>query len=123
MSAENIEAILDDNELLREATATLEVTFQLKDIKTPITVKLFRPVKSDAVYYWQSHLIKTPLQKDAFHGDGRFIARYETFEDALTGAISALTQYYEAAVAENLTPDELWLVANDSTAEDYFKDL
>lgn len=79
-----------------------EFIIRLGNLATLIKIRLGRG-------YLLSHVIKNPLQADAYFPDNRHtVSRPQQLEEAL----SALTAYYVSAVKAGKIPTEDWLEVN-----------
>lgn len=102
-------AVFEQNNEAIECPAELinEFQFNLKGIATKITIKLFKSLDSDKVYFTQSHNIKTPLQASKYKTSRPY---NDNAELALKQALSGLVEYYNDAVNRDHRPSEQWLI-------------
>ena len=87
-----------------------EYQFTLKDISTPITIRLYRVFGAEGIHFTQSHYIHTPVQA------GKYVTSRPWNDDlgaTLRQAVSGITQYYSQAVKESHTPNDSWLIPNE----------
>lgn len=87
-----------------------EYQFTLKDISTPITIRLYRVFGAEGIHFTQSHFIHTPVQA------GKYATSRPWNDDlgaALHQVVSGITQYYNQAVKKGHAPDEAWLIPNE----------
>jgi hypothetical protein len=99
------------NRTLRDVKIFIsEVSFRLGDLTPKIRVRLFRYPGDREIYFEQSHFLKIPDQKIS---DEALLKSDKDEAYALTHAVEALTQSYEAAVAEGREPSDSWLILND----------
>ena len=87
-----------------------EFRFNLRDIPTEITIRLYRPLHSGRIVSRRSHNLNIPQLSSA-------PAKSQAEEPDSEGAalhlsIDELVQQYNAARAQGLTPDPSWLTPN-----------
>ena len=87
-----------------------EVSFRLGNLTPKIRVRLFRYPGDREIYFEQSHFFKIPDQKTSVQA---FLKSDKDEAYALTHAVEALINPYEAAVAEGREPSDSWLILND----------
>jgi hypothetical protein len=96
---------------LRDAKIFLsEVAFRLGALSPKIRVRLFRYPGDREVYFEQSHFVKISDQRTS---DEPLLKSDKDEAYALSHAVAALTQPYEAALAEGREPSDFWLIPND----------
>ena len=78
-------------------------------IPTVVTIELGRHMDSDETKAMVSHAIHTPLQAGPYRTSRPY---WDDPEYALQKTVSALTDWYEQAVAAGHTPSANWLVEN-----------
>jgi hypothetical protein len=108
MSWSREEALTDP--AIREPLIFLsEFRFSLRDIPTEISIRLYRPIHSQAIVMRRSHDIsvrgldpKPPVPCDDESREG----------EVLHAAIDELLSVYNAARAQDLAPDAAWLKPN-----------
>lgn len=86
-----------------------EYRFTVGELWTTISIKLWKRVDDDKVYFTQSHFIKTPSQA------GPYTTSINCGDDegsALHRAVDTIVSYYDSAVREGHAPEEDWLVSN-----------
>ena len=86
-----------------------EFRFNLRDIPTEITMRIYRPLQSSRIIVRRSHNLSIPQ----LAAPGSAIeAEVESEGDALHLAVDQIVEYYNAARAKGLKPDGSWLVPN-----------
>jgi hypothetical protein len=84
-------------------------SFRLSGIATEIRIWLYKREQNGAVWFAQSHWIKTPKQIGPYRTSRPF---NDNEPRALRQAIRGLIQFYEEAVSAGHEPDESWLIEN-----------
>lgn len=104
------DSVLDDDVVTIVHQDDIRGVFEILigDLKTPVTIELWRFFDRDQIKFLVSHAIKTPLQA------GPYRTSYPIADDpeyALHRAVSfGLTQWYREAVDAGHVPNEDWLV-------------
>jgi len=104
------EEALTDPAVRNPMTFLSEFRFQLRDIPTEVSIRLYRPLHSGRILVRRSHNLYIPQIAGAS-------APAETEEPdhegaALHQSIDELVQQYNAARGQGLTPDASWLKPN-----------
>jgi hypothetical protein len=106
-----IESALDHKLLSHKFKFLSEYRFVLGELSPMITIRIYKQADMENYWFQQSHFIKTPTQMGPYQTN----RQYEDSEAyALHRAVHSLTQYYDEAVGQGHTPNDSWLVPNDS---------
>jgi len=90
-----------------------EFRFNLRDIPTEITMRIYRPLQSSRIIVRRSHNLSIPEL-----GAPPAAKESETGSEgeALHGAVDEMVRYYNEARTKGLKPDASWLVPNANFA-------
>ncbi len=86
-----------------------EYEFSLKELSTPIKIRLYKFIGSQKVMFTQSHFINTSVQAGPYDTSRPW---NDDLGSALHQVVSGITEYYKAAITNGHTPDETWLEVN-----------
>ena len=90
-----------------------EFRFNLRDIPTEITMRIYRPLQSSRIIVRRSHNLSIPeLAAPAAAKE----SETDSEGEALHTAVDEMVQYYNAARAKGLKPDPSWLVPSANFA-------
>lgn len=87
-----------------------EYKFNLGELSTTITIRLYKLINNHQVAFEQSHFIHTPTQVGPYITSRPY---NDNESSALRQAITGFTQYYDAAVREGHQPNDSWLKVNE----------
>ncbi|MBN2410521.1 hypothetical protein JXQ31_02440 [candidate division KSB1 bacterium] len=106
-----IETAFDEKPVENPRKLLSEFKFNLSGIDTEITVRIFKNIINETVFFEQSHYIHSPVQIEPYHTNSNW-GENEAY--VLHRAIESLTDFYNNAINAGHKPNESWLVQNDS---------
>lgn len=111
MTESNADAILDCEYLEDPRRILSTYDFRLGNLPQRITIRLYWNISKRRVELEQSHFLHSPAQFGPYVADSAY---GHSEEDALLEAVKPFTTFYEYAIREGHTPEEAWLVPNES---------
>ena len=105
-----ITTALEEPSISHAAQLHSEFVVQIGDLRTRVTIRIWKLVTGSGFYFTQSHFIKTPVQGTPYQTDAVWA---DSDADALHLAVQTLTRFFDDAVRVGRTPIEDWLVANE----------